>query len=73
MKASALFRVLTRQPLAYSVVRQNGSHRTLESLDYPRLTFAFHDGATVPPGLVRKILTKDVGLSDDDALGLLGR
>ncbi len=25
---------------------------------------AFHDSAAIPPGLVRKILTKDIGLSE---------
>jgi hypothetical protein len=38
---------------------------------YPPLTFAFHDKATVPSGLVRKILTKDVGLADDEPRKLL--
>jgi hypothetical protein len=33
--------------------------------------FAFHDGATIPGGMVRKILVKDVGLGDDVARGLL--
>jgi predicted RNA binding protein YcfA (HicA-like mRNA interferase family) len=72
LKARALFRILSREPLSYKVLRRNGSHRTLISETYPQLTFAFHDGDTVPPGLVRKILTKDVGLSDDEAVALLG-
>lgn len=67
-----LLRVLSREPLAYEVVRQRGSHRRLESRNgYPPLTFAFHDTATIAPGLVRKILTKDIGLGDDEARGLL--
>ena len=36
------------------------------------LIFAFHDGVEVPPGLVRKILIKDVGLAEDEAIKLLG-
>lgn len=72
LKAAQLLAVLTRKPLEYVVIRQAGSHRTLESPNgYPRLGFAFHDGATVPPGAVRKILTRDVGLDEQTALGLL--
>lgn len=61
-----------RAPLSYRIKRQSGSHRTLESAaGYPEVRFSFHDGVTIPPGAVRKILTKDVGLSESDALNLL--
>lgn len=63
--------VLERQPLGYEVVRQSGSHRRMQSSDHPPLTFAFHDGATIPAGLVRKILVKDVGLDEEEAWKLL--
>jgi hypothetical protein len=33
--------------------------------------FSFHDGATVPARVVRNVLTKDVGLAEDEALELL--
>jgi predicted RNA binding protein YcfA (HicA-like mRNA interferase family) len=71
LKGRALLRVLTRRPLNYTAVRQAGSHRRLESPDYPPLTFSFHDNADLPPGLVRKILTRDVGLAEEEALKLL--
>jgi predicted RNA binding protein YcfA (HicA-like mRNA interferase family) len=71
MKAKRLLAVLERQPLGYEVVRQSGSHRRMQSPGYPPLTFAFHDGATIPAGLVRKILVKDVGLDEEDARKLL--
>ncbi len=71
MKAKDLKAVLRRQPLGYRIVRQTGSHCRMESDHHPPLTFAFHDADTVPPGLVRKILTKDVGLSEGEALDLL--
>jgi predicted RNA binding protein YcfA (HicA-like mRNA interferase family) len=71
MKARRLLALLQREPLGYRVVRQSGSHRRLESPRYPPLTFAFHDGATVPGGLVRKVLTRDVGLADEEARKLL--
>lgn len=72
MKAGQLMKVLVREPLNYTVARQHGSHRLLVSgSDYPTLMFSFHDGVTVAPGLVRKVLVKDVGLTDDEALGIL--
>jgi predicted RNA binding protein YcfA (HicA-like mRNA interferase family) len=71
MKARELLAVLTREPLNYEIVRQRGSHRRLQSPGRPSLTFAFHDRATVGPGLVRKVLCRDVGLSEEEALELL--
>lgn len=71
MKAKDLLAVLMREPLGYRIVRQKGSHRHLEATGRGRVLFSHHDGATVPPGLVRKILTKDAGLSADEALELL--
>jgi predicted RNA binding protein YcfA (HicA-like mRNA interferase family) len=71
MKASALERLLMREPLNYSVQRRRGSHRRLVSPGFPALTFAYHDGVTIASGLVRKILVKDIGLSHDEALSLI--
>jgi predicted RNA binding protein YcfA (HicA-like mRNA interferase family) len=69
MKARQLLAVLARPPLRYRVVRQDGSHRRLRSAaGYPPLTFAWHDGATVAPGVVRKVLVQQVGLSVQEAL-----
>jgi predicted RNA binding protein YcfA (HicA-like mRNA interferase family) len=71
MKAKRLLAVLERRPLGYRVVRQAGSHRRMSTPGRPPLTFAFHDSATIPPGLVRKILIKDIGLAEDEARELL--
>ncbi len=72
LKGRELFAVLRREPLAYDVARQKGSHRTLESSNgYPKLMFSFHNNATIPPGLVRKVLVRDVGLDEARALELL--
>lgn len=72
LKAQKLLRVLLREPLGYEIVRQNGSHRKLESRNgYPDIGFSFHDGVTVPGGAVKKILVKDVGLNDDKARELI--
>lgn len=67
----ALERILTREPLGYRVTRQRGSHRTMEAPGRPTLHLSFHDQQEIPPGLIRKILVHDVGLSDDDAQSLL--
>jgi predicted RNA binding protein YcfA (HicA-like mRNA interferase family) len=72
LKARQLLSILKRAPLNYSIARQNGSHRLLESASgYPDLRFSFHDRQTLPPGLVRKILVDDVGLTPEEATGLL--
>lgn len=71
MKAKRLLAILERKPLGYRVARQSGSHRRMQSPDYPPLTFAFHHKATIPAGLVRKILVRDVGLAEDEARKLL--
>jgi predicted RNA binding protein YcfA (HicA-like mRNA interferase family) len=71
MKAKRLLAILEREPLNYRVSRQSGSHRRMTAQGRPALTFAFHDKATVPSGLVRKVLVRDVGLAEDEARKLL--
>jgi predicted RNA binding protein YcfA (HicA-like mRNA interferase family) len=72
MRAPKLLALLCRAPLNYEIVRQNGSHRRLESPSgYPPLGFSWHDGVTIPRGLVRKVLVDDVGLSVEEALTLV--
>ncbi|MFI6977872.1 type II toxin-antitoxin system HicA family toxin [Embleya sp. NPDC050154] len=58
--------------LGYVVVRQNGSHRRFKAEGIFPLTFAFRDGESLAPGVVRDILVKQVGLSKDDALKAMG-
>lgn len=71
LKARALLRVLSREPLRYRVVRQSGSHRRLEAPGRPPITFSFHDRQTIRPATVKRILCDQVGLSEDEALKLL--
>lgn len=71
LKSARLLSILTTKPLGYEVVRQSGSHRRLEAEGRPSLTFAFHDGATIPGGMVRKILVDQVGLDADIARRLV--
>ena len=39
----------------------------MEASGFPPITFAVHDKATIPAGLVRKILVRDLGLAEDEA------
>jgi len=71
LKAKRLFAILTRSPLNYAVVHSVGSHRKLSSNCYPDITFAFHDNETVGGSVVKKILCKDVGLGEQEALDLI--
>lgn len=65
-------RALEREPLAYAVERRTGSHvRLVSERGFGPLTWAFHDGQTLPPFLVKKILTRDVGLTEEEALSIL--
>jgi predicted RNA binding protein YcfA (HicA-like mRNA interferase family) len=70
LKADALLAILMRAPLAYRPKEEKGaggSHRQLVSEEYPPITFSFHKGVTVGPHRVKKILTEQVGLSEDEA------
>ena len=71
MRWPTLYRILARDPLNYSITRQDGSHRTLEAEGRPVLHLSFHDSQELPGGMVRKILCKDIGLSQDEARKLL--
>ena len=59
------------EQVGYRIVRQKGSHRRMEAEGRAPLTLSFHDGATVPPRVVRNILQKDAGLTDEEVIRLL--
>jgi predicted RNA binding protein YcfA (HicA-like mRNA interferase family) len=69
MKSGELLRALRK--LGYETVRNEGSHRILTAPGRPQLTLAYHSGQTFPPGLVRNILVKQVGLTEAQALDLV--
>ena len=72
MKVSTFLRTLLRDPLNYEIIRQNGSHRTLESSSgYPRLLFSGHEGDEMGPIRIKNVLTNQIGLSVDEAIRLL--
>lgn len=73
MKARKLLQLLQRAPLSYSIdEKKAGSHVWLVSPKFPRLRWGFHMNRDLPGGLVREILMKQVGLSEEDALQLIG-
>jgi predicted RNA binding protein YcfA (HicA-like mRNA interferase family) len=72
MKGRELERLLTSSALGYAITSQRGSHRKLQSPHHPSIVFSYHDGADVSPNAVKKILTQDVGLSEVEALRVLG-
>jgi predicted RNA binding protein YcfA (HicA-like mRNA interferase family) len=74
LKARVALRLLQREPLCYRETRRHGSHRKLES-DYPGaqpIGFAYHQGKTVPPRVLRHWLIDLAGLSETEAKELLG-
>lgn len=71
LKSQDLLRLILS--LGYTVERQKGSHRRLTAKGRPASTFAFHDGVTVPPRLVRSIPERQIGLSEAEIDELLGR
>ena len=71
LRAQQMLRVLRR--LGYQEGRREGSHRRLVAGGRPELTFAFHDRVTLPPGVVRSILVRQVGLTVDEALEVVRR
>jgi predicted RNA binding protein YcfA (HicA-like mRNA interferase family) len=73
LKARELRRVLEREPLGYTAETSSGGSHTLLTSEngFPDLRWAFHDRQTISPGLVRTILVKQVGMSAEEAVGLL--
>jgi predicted RNA binding protein YcfA (HicA-like mRNA interferase family) len=55
--------------LGFVTLRQKGSHRQMYCEETGRqITVSAHDGRELSPTVVKKILVKDVGLSEDEAL-----
>jgi len=74
MRGKQLLRKLAAAPLSYQPpsTGTSGSHTKLVSQNgYPALLLAFHDSQELAPGLIRKILVKDVGLTVEEALDIL--
>jgi predicted RNA binding protein YcfA (HicA-like mRNA interferase family) len=71
-KAKRMLALLEREPLGYEEKRRKGSHRRLHSRNgYPEIAFWAHDKDTLKGSVVKEILVKQVGLSEDEARDLL--
>ena len=66
-------RQLMRVPrkLGFAQTRSRGSHRRFEHPDGRKTTVPVHRGRDIPRGLLRQIVTIDVGITMDDFLALL--
>lgn len=68
LKARRLLSIL--EGLGFETVRRRGSHRIMANGDR-RLVFAFHDKHTIKGGLVKKVLMRDAGLTEEEAKALV--
>jgi predicted RNA binding protein YcfA (HicA-like mRNA interferase family) len=75
LKAQQVLAVLKRKPLLYVEKpgkKRKGSHRHLvSSAGYPDVGFWAHDKDTLKGSVVKNILVKQVGLSEEDARKLV--
>ncbi len=67
--ARQLIRVLRR--LGFVQTRSRGSHRRFEHPDGRKTTVPVHRGRDIPRGLLRQIVTIDIGITMDDFVALL--
>ena len=67
--ARQLIRVL--RTLGFVQIRSRGSHRRFEHPDGRKTTVPVHRGRDIPRGLLRQIVTIDLGITMDEFVGLL--
>jgi predicted RNA binding protein YcfA (HicA-like mRNA interferase family) len=60
------------EQLGYVLDRQKGSHRHFKAPGKARITISHADGDDMAPGLCRKVLTREAGLTEEEAIRLLG-
>jgi predicted RNA binding protein YcfA (HicA-like mRNA interferase family) len=71
LKSNRLLRIITSKPLELRILRRNGSHITLRTLEGNLVTFVWHSGKDVPGNLVRDFLVKDLKLTEEQAWKLV--
>ena len=69
LTARQLIRALRR--LGFVQIRSRGSHRRFEHPDGRKTTVPVHRGRDIPRGLLRQIVTIDVGITIDEFIALL--
>jgi hypothetical protein len=75
-KARYFRREILEKRLGYAVVpgskQSGGSHVWLEAPGRPRIRWAFHNKRTITPIEVRRILLRQVGMTEAEAREVLG-
>jgi len=66
-----MLRVLMREPLNYSILRQRGSHCILVSSHFPRILYSYHDGVELSGSEVRALLMNQIGLTYTAAMEVI--
>ena len=69
LTARVLMQVLRR--LGFAEIRSRGSHRRFAHPDGRKTTVPVHRGRDLPRGLLRQIVTIDVGISMDEFVSLI--
>jgi len=69
INARTLMKVLRR--LGFRQTRSRGAHRRFEHPDGRKTTVPVHRGCDIPRGLLRQIVTIDLGMDMDDFTALL--
>jgi len=69
LTARMLMKVLRR--LGFVEIRSRGSHRRFAHPDGRKTTVPVHRGRDLPRGLLRQIVTLDVGISMDEFVNLI--
>lgn len=68
INARTLMRLLRR--LGFVQTRSRGSHRRFEHPDGRKTTVPVHKGRDIPRGLLRQIVTLDLGMDMDEFINL---
>ncbi len=71
MKSAEFRRLVMRSPLNYRILRTRGSHQLLTVAGRGTILIATHEGRTMSPRMVEKLLTQNAGLTRKDALKLV--
>ena len=69
LTARVLMKILRR--LGFVEIRSRGSHRRFAHPDGRKTTVPVHRGRDLPRGLLRQIVTLDVGISMDEFVNLI--
>jgi predicted RNA binding protein YcfA (HicA-like mRNA interferase family) len=68
LTAKIFYRILTSEPLNYYLKRKvAGSHRILHASGRQIINFSWHDGDEISGHIIKKILTRNAKLTEEQA------